>query len=210
LLTSYEKMKTISLLAQKGGAGKTTLALHWAVEAGKAGPEPVVVIDMDPQASATKWYRKRKDKTPVLIQTDTPQEALEACKADGIGLTILDTAPHAFREASKAAGIADLVVIPCRPSILDLEGIEDTVRIAKEAGAPAVIVLNAARPRGRLTDEAREALKVYGLPVCPTALVQRAALADALIDGRGVQELEPRSKAAAEITATWEWIKRRL
>ena len=73
-----------------------------------------------------------------------------------------------------------------------------------------MIVLNAVRPRGPLTYEARQALKVYGLPVCPTAIVHRAALADALIDGRGVQELDPRGKAAAEIAAVWKWIKGRM
>ena len=71
-------------------------------------------------------------------------------------------------------------------------------------------VINATRPRGSITAEAREALAIYGLPICPTAIVNRAALADALIDGRGVRELDAKGKAAAEIKAVWRWIKRRL
>ena len=71
-------------------------------------------------------------------------------------------------------------------------------------------MLNATRPRGRVTDEARDALKVYDLPICPTAIVQRAALADAMIDGRVIQDYDPKSKAAGEIAAVWQWLKRRM
>ena len=93
---------------------------------------------------------------------------------------------------------------------MDIEAIDATVDIVNGVAAEGVIVINATRPRGTMTAEAREALEIYELPICPTAIVQRAALADALIDGRGVQELDAKGKAAAEIKAVWRWIKRRL
>jgi chromosome partitioning protein len=205
-------MRTIAVLAQKGGTGKTTLAAHVAVEAEKTGPRPVVVIDTDPQGSLTAWYQRRKAEHPTLISPGRRPlaEALRICADQDVGLAIVDSAPHAAKEALTAAQAADLVVIPTRPGVLDIEAIDATVDIADKAGKPAVIVINATRPRGPITDEARHALEAYGKPICPTAIVHRAALADALIDGRAIQELEPSSKAAAEITAVWRWIKRRL
>ncbi len=117
---------------------------------------------------------------------------LDACRRDGVGLVIIDTAPHALDQAAAAATAADLVIIPTRPGVMDIEAI------------------NATRPRGTMMDEARQALAIYELPICPTAIVQRAALADALIDGRGVQELDAKGKAAGEIKAVWRRIKRRV
>ena len=93
---------------------------------------------------------------------------------------------------------------------MDIEAIDATVDIGHGVNADGVIEINATRPRGTMTAEAHEALGIYELPICPTAIVQRAALADALIDGRGVQELDAKGKAAGEIKAVWRWIKRRL
>ena len=205
-------MKTVALLAQKGGTGKSTLAAHFAVEAERVGLRPVVLVDLDPQASLRRWYEKRRSEAPLLVNPGGRGlgALLNACRADRVGLVLIDTAPHVLTDATEAASAADLAVIPCRAGVLDIEAIGATVEIVRTSATPGVIVLNAVRPRGPLTGEAREVLKDYGLPICPTALVQRAALADALIDGRGVQELDPRGKAAAEIAAVWQWIKRRM
>ncbi len=202
-------MKTISLLAQKGGTGKSTLAAHLAVEACRTGPKPVVLIDLDPQASLRRWYEKRQAEQPIMIHLGAGNlgHVLDVCRRDDVGV-IIDTAPHALEQA--AATAADLVIIPTRPGVMDIEAIDATVDIVHGVGAEGVIVINATRPRGTMTAEAREALEIYELPICPTAIVQRAALADALIDGRGVQELDAKGKAAAEIKAVWRWIKRRL
>jgi chromosome partitioning protein len=205
-------MRTIAVLAQKGGTGKTTLAAHLAVEAEKTGPKPVVVIDTDPQGSLTSWYQRRAAEQPTLISPGRRPlaEALRICADQNVGLAIVDSAPHAAKSALTAAQAADLVLIPTRPGVFDIEAIGATIDIADQADKPVAIVINATRPRGPITDEARQALESYGKPVCPTAIVQRAALADALIDGRAIQELDPTGKAAAEIAAVWRWIKRRM
>ncbi len=203
-------MRVISLLAQKGGTGKSTLAAHLAVEACRTGPKPVVLIDLDPQASLRRWYEKREAEQPVMIHLGQNNlgHMLDAFRRDDVGLVIIDTAPHALEQAAAAATAADLVIIPTRPGVMDIEAIDATVDIVN--GVAGVIVINATRPRGSMTDEAREALEIYELPICPTAIVNRAALADALIDGRGVQELDAKGKATAEIKAVWRWIKRRV
>ncbi len=205
-------MKVLSLLAQKGGTGKSTLAAHLAVEACRTGPKPVVLLDLDPQASLRRWYEKRASEHPMMIHLGQENlgHVLDACRREDVGLLIIDTAPHALEQAMAAATVADLVVIPTRPGVMDIEAIDATVDIVHGLDAAGVIVINATRPRGTMTAEAREALAIYELPICPTAIVQRAALADALIDGRGVQELDAKGKAAAEIKAVWRWIKRRL
>lgn len=204
-------MRVVTLLAQKGGAGKTTLALHWAVAAQNGG-NSVVIVDLDPQASAASWYRKRKAPSPLLVQTDSAglPKVLEVCRADGVGTVLIDTAPHGEPPAVMAARVADLVVIPARPSVLDLEAIATSVQIVETVGKPGVIVLNSCLPRGSVAEQAREALKAYSLEICPVPIVQRAAFAYALVDGRAVTEFDPDGKAAGEIRATWKWIDKRL
>ncbi len=203
-------MKVLTLLAQKGGAGKSTLALHWAVEAERSGKRRVVIIDMDPQASAASWYEKRNGDTPVLVQVEEGglPDAIEACRTDGVDWVLMDTPPHMEARSVAAARVADLVVIPTRPTVLDLEAIGASVEVVEAVKKPAALILNACPPRSAVTDDARAALQAYGLPICPTAIVQRVALQYALTDGRAACELEPRGKAAAEIAATWHWITR--
>ena len=96
-------MKTLVVLAQKGGAGKTTLALHWAVEAEAKGKRRVVLVDVDPQGSAAAWFKRRRLDTPLLVQTSAGKlpEVLKACEADNVDYVIVDTAPHAEATAAE-------------------------------------------------------------------------------------------------------------
>jgi chromosome partitioning protein len=200
-------MKVISVLAQKGGTGKTTLALHWAVAAGSGGAR-VAVLDLDPQGSAASWGRRRAADTPQLLQA-TPDKlpaAVAAARAAGFEWLFIDTMPHVERPAADAARAGDLVVIPCGPSVLDIEAIGATVVVAQGVGRSPVIVINQGRPGSQVQAKAAQVLAGYGVPVCPTAIMRRAVLADAFNDGRAVLEVEPEGKAAAEILETWEWI----
>ena len=206
-------MRTIAFLAQKGGTGKTTLAVHLAVLACQAG-KTTVLVDLDPQRSAGDWWRARADLWPQLVECDASQlpDVLEAARADNVDLAVIDSAPHSETAAVDAARVADLVLIPTRPSVLDLRAIGASVEIVGAVKSKAAIVLNACPPpRGvgeaSITHEARQGLADYGLPICPIAMTQRAALAHALIDGRAVTEYDPDSKAAMEIRKLWKWIE---
>ena len=204
-------MKTIGILSQKGGAGKTTLAIHLAVLAG------AVLIDTDPQASAADWGREREADTPVVIETgiDGLAETLNVAREAESEWVIVDTAGKAAADIIEVAKASDLVVIPCRAAILDLRAVGATVNIIKGVGRRAVFVLNAtpaARGDGEmgLVRDARAALDGYGLPIAPVALTQRAALSHALNSGHAVTEFDPTGKAASELRELWGFLKAEL
>lgn len=209
-------MKTLAVLSRKGGAGKTTVALHLAVAA-QAGGRRVALVDMDPQRSAADWWRSRSAETPELVEVDHGSLAavVKAAKADGVDLLVVDTRPSAEEDALEAATSADLGLLVVKPSILDLRAVAGTVETVKQARTPGVILINQAPPaRGdveaAITQEARAALEGYGLPVLPVILHSRAAYHAALIDGRAVNELEPNGKATAETSALWRLLERIL
>jgi chromosome partitioning protein len=202
-------MKTLAIISQKGGSGKTTIAVHVAVCAAQRKLK-TAIIDIDPQRSAYQWNQSRPDgmKLDAVTANASQLAALLAkAKAGGIDLAIIDSAPHSDSEAAIAAQLADYVLIPCRPARFDLDAIASTVDIAKAANTPAAVVINAA-PRGRLADEARAALQRQGVTVLDLVLHQRAAYSHAVIDGRSVHEYEPGGKAAAEIDDLYYHITR--
>lgn len=197
-------MKIIAFLGQKGGSEKTTLAVHMAVAAQEAG-EQVVVIDTDPQKSATVWGDSRASKAPIVVAvsaTEIPQ-VLSAARADKMTLAIIDTAPHAAQVARNAG----LIVIPCRPTAFDLAAVESTVAIVQAAQLPTVFALSACPPRTPEIAETREVLKSYDLPICGVEIGDRRAFARAVATGRAVTEFEEDGKAAAEVGALWGFLK---
>jgi chromosome partitioning protein len=200
-------MKTLAIIAQKGGSGKTTVAVHIAVCAARRKLK-TAIIDIDPQRSAFQWNESRPDGRKLdAVKGDARQlsSLLAKAQAGGIDLVIIDTAPHSDSAAAIAAQLADFVLIPCRPARFDLDAVASTVDIAKAAKTPAVVVINAA-PRGRLAEEARAALQRQGVTVIEPVLHQRAAYSHAVIDGRSVHEYEPEGKAAAEIDQLYHHI----
>lgn len=204
-------MKTISILSQKGGAGKTTLAVHLAVAAEAAG-KPVAIIDLDPQASAAGWKDLRHADTPVVVSAQASRltQVLETAAQHGAALAILDTAPHSESSALAAARAADLILIPCRPAILDLRAISLTVDLVRLAGKPACIVFNAVPPRGTLADEASAAVQEYGVTIAPVRIGHRAAYIHALTVGQTAQEYETEGKAAQEIKQLYVYTCRQV
>lgn len=195
-------MKTIALISQKGGSGKTTISLNLAIAATLAR-QSVVVIDIDPQQSATRWSRLRVSDAPIIMPGHGPNLAglLDTARDGGADLVIIDTAPKSENAALIAAKLADLVVMPCQPSNLDLDAVADTVNIAALAGRPAVFVMNNCRSSSSLADQAEEALRDYRLPIATTRLGNRVSFVKSLAEGQGVLEYEPRSPAAREVKA---------
>lgn len=195
-------MHTLAIIAQKGGAGKTTLTVHFAVCAARHGLK-VGIIDLDPQGSAFSWNQSRPvDKqfsAAKATAADLPR-LLEQAKAAKIDLTIIDTAPHSDSEASAAAKLADFALIPCRPQRWDLEAMATTIALLELTKTPLAVVLNAAPQGFKMAQEARESLLGrFGVVIVPDVIHQAAALSHAVIDGRSVHEYEPGSRSAAEI-----------
>jgi chromosome partitioning protein len=213
---TQQDTRVLALLAQKGGAGKSTLALHLAVLAQQEGRR-TLLVDLDPQRSTAGWWRARTADTPELVETEPDRlaEVVAAARADGVALVVVDTRPSAERDAVTVARQASLSLIPTRPSILDLRAIGATAELVRETRRPGGIVLNACPPgRGGLlapiVNEAKAGLADYGLPVVPVAIHQRADLAHALIDGRAVSEFAPNGKASLELKKLWRWAKERM
>jgi chromosome partitioning protein len=205
------KMKIITFLSQKGGSGKTTMAVHSAVAAQEDG-ERVVLVDTDIQKSATTWGQARNADSPTLVTIGAAalDDVVKAARHDAMTLCVLDTAPHAAPDAARVAKVADLIIIPCRPTAFDVAAAGAAVEIVKAAGAKAVFVLSACPFRAPEIAETRTLLKEYGLPVAPVEITDRRSFARAVATGRAVTEFDSDGKAAEEIRSLWQWIKEQM
>lgn len=209
-------MKIITLLAQKGGTGKSTLSIHLAVLAAASNLK-VCIADIDPQQSATFWNERRTDNVPQVMpmKAKALKKNCSELAKQGFDLVVVDTAPHSHQDAIIAAKLADFILIPTRPAILDLQAIGSSVEIVKNIKGKAAIILNGCPYPGKngeraIVSEAREALAGYGLPVGPAALSNRAALSHSLIDGKAVTEFENKGKAADEMRDLMNWINQEV
>jgi chromosome partitioning protein len=209
-------MKVLGLLSRKGGSGKTTLAVHLAVQAQASGRR-ALLLDLDPQRSAADWWRAREAEVPQLVETDpgSLRSVLEAARADGVSLAVIDTRPSDEHDSALVAALSDLILIPTRPAILDLRAIMRTLDTVKGAARRALVVLNACPPMREgedapLTGDARRAVAAFGVPVAPVPLVNRMAFSSALLTGQTAAEIEPDGKAAQEMHALWRVVEKEL
>src|SRR5229473_3227139 len=204
-------MYVIAVASQKGGSGKTTLAGHLAVQADRTGFGPVALVDTDPQGSLSEWWNARAAETPLFARASAGRFAadIERMRELGIKLLVVDTPPAIEATITEVISLADLVVIPARPSPHDLRAIGATVEIAKKAGKPFLFVLNGAAPRANITAEAVAALSEHG-PVAPVILHQRTDYAVSMIDGRTVMETAPAGRSAQEIAELWKYLYPRI
>jgi cellulose biosynthesis protein BcsQ len=206
-------LRSLLLASRKGGAGKTTLALHLGVILGARSK--VLLIDADEQASASAWYRMRTADHPRLVACAPRQvrDVLTVAAAEGIEFAIIDTAGKA--EVEHMMRLADFVLVPVRTAFLDLDAVARTVQSVHDLGKPGAIVLNAAPPpRGAgeasLTTAARIALTAYRLPIAPVAIVSRTIIATALASGEVATEQEPRGKAAQQMRLLADYVEKVL
>lgn len=204
-------MRVLVFASQKGGSGKTTLSGHLAVEAQRQGAGPVALIDTDPQGSLAKWWNVRASDEPAFMQCTFPNlmHDLERARAAGYRLVVIDTPPAVTRAIAEVVSMADLVVLPTRPSPHDLRAVGATVDIVESRGKPMVFVVNSAVPNARITSEAAVALSQHGT-VAPTILHHRTDFAASMIDGRTVMEVSPSGKSSQEVTALWGYLSERL
>ena len=204
-------MKVVVVASQKGGSGKTTIAGHLAVQAELSGRGPVGLIDVDPQGSLADWWNERAAPNPFFIQTAVPRLAqdVKELAAHGMELLVIDTPPALTGTIADVIRVADLVVIPTRPSPHDLRSIGATMELVEHLGKPLVFVVNGAAPRAKITAEAVSLLSQHG-PLAPAIVHQRVDFAASMIDGRTVMELPGESRSAREIAALWDYLDVRL
>lgn len=204
-------MLVMAVASRKGGSGKTTLAGHLAVQAERAGAGPIALVDTDPQGSLSDWWNAREADTPVFARTiisQLPQD-IERMEQLGIKLLIVDTPPAITLTIAHVIKLADLVVIPTRPSPHDLRAAGATIELVERMGKAMVFVINGATPRARITSEAAIALSQHGT-LAPSIVHQRTDFAGSMIDGRTVMELPRKTRSAGEIEALWAYLATRL
>ena len=204
-------MHVVAVASRKGGSGKTTLAGHLAVAAERAGIKPTLVIDTDPQGNLAQWWNARRDHSPLFARATA--ERLRAGVARirelGVALLIIDTPPALETTLAEVIAIADLVLIPVRPSPHDLRAAGATVALVEHLGRPFVFALNAATARTRIASEAIMALSQHGT-VAPVVIHHRTGFAASMIDGRTVMEIAGDERSGTEIGQLWEYLGRRL
>jgi chromosome partitioning protein len=204
-------VRVLALASQKGGSGKTTLSGHLAVQAQRAGAGPVVLIDIDPQGSLADWWNEREAEFPAFAQTTVARLAadLAVLRQQGFKLAVIDTPPAITMAIQSVISVAELIVVPTRPSPHDLRAVGATVDLCERAGKPLIFVVNAATPKAKITSEAAVALSQHGT-VAPITLHHRTDFAASMIDGRTVMEVDPDGRSAAEVVALWHYISDRL
>ena len=206
-------MPTIAIVSQKGGAGKTTLAIHLAAAAQDAG-HVALIVDTDPQATASQWGQWREGRAPEVIDCGAPSLlARKIGQAADLGaeFIVIDTPPHADAMAREACRVADLLLVSCRPRTFDLNAARTTADLVKAAGKPAFVVFVAGPPKAAvLYGEAADVIREVRLPVAPVMLAERGDYHHSTGSGLTAQEHAPGGKAAVEVAALWAWTKQQV
>jgi chromosome partitioning protein len=213
LAAGLTQMRVIVVASQKGGVGKTTIAAHLAVRARMLGQGPAALVDTDPQGSLSEWWGARSDENVsnddqsalATVKLEDLAAKLAELRSNGAAVAIIDTPPALTASIEQAIAIADLVLIPARPSPHDLRAIGATVNMTRRAGKPFLFVINGAAPRANITAEAVAALSEHGR-VAPIILYQRTDYAASMIDGRTVMETVPTGRSTQEITELWKYV----
>jgi chromosome partitioning protein len=204
-------MRTIAFVGQKGGSGKSTIASSLAVAAQAMG-EKVCLVDMDPQGSLANWARTRAARDVAVIASGAARLPawLAFLERKGVTLAILDTPGAEGAASSGAMQVADLNIVPSRPSLFDLRASARTCAALEEIEAEFVFLLNQ-RPPGQTAQvqDCVETLEEMGELISPVILM-RADYQEAARHGWGVTELNPDSAAAEEMRGLWESIRGRL
>jgi len=206
-------MRTIAVVARKGGSGKTTLAVHLALAAHLRG-RAALIADTDAQRSSSQVLKGRAAAGPAWIETSGPKLfALQlSALREGVNTLIVDTPAAIEEEISHAIVAADLCLLVIRPTFLDLAAAIQTAEIVRRLRKPALIVVNQA-PVARngveppAVKRALQALQLMRLPVIPIILRARASYQSALERGRSVEELDPPTEAAREIADLWTFVE---
>src|SRR5580698_8333630 len=170
-------MRIIAIESQKGGSGKTTIAVHLA-QSFAAGGYQTLLLDLDPQTSATEWKDAREMESPAVMAVPSNRlpRVIDEAKAIGTEILIIDTAPHSEGTALAAARASDLILVPCQPSIVDLRALRKTAELLNHVKKPTYVIMNAVSPNVSVSNEAaRTIVDEFSLPVADIRLGSRVA-----------------------------------
>ncbi len=207
-------MVIVSVLARKGGTGKSTAVRCLAVEALKAGRR-VVIVDTDPQPTCHRWWQRRTAAgidVPLVVLPNAGNLAaqIESLRQRQVDLVLIDTPPTAAPVVHAALEVSTAALVITRPNPEDLESVQESLRVAKAQQRRTGVALWQAPPdkRVRAVALAREALEAMGASVCPTAISASVSYPYAYAEGLTPQEREPEGRARAELAEVWAWLQR--
>ncbi len=200
-------MRVVAFVSEIPGSGKTVLAGHIAAQAEAEGLGPVVLLDGDAAGGLSRWWRDRRAATPILGTWDRSFTAsgLAQLSRLGVKLVVIDTPSDRSAIREQAVSLANLVVIPTRPSPEQLNVAGATVDMVESIGTPFVFLINHTGDDAELPAEAVIALAQYGT-VCPVILPRRADFSQCQRDGRTVMELDPDSPCSEDIGRIWNYL----
>ncbi len=205
-------MNVITFASRKGGAGKSTLAAHLAVHI-HAPARRCLLIDDDPQGSLTLWNELRAEPAlPLKIVKRGIAHAVKKAKRNGdVEWIFIDTPANNSASAIEAIEAATLVVIPCRPGLFDIDAVQETIAVARQARTPFAVVFNAAPPKRRDIEApavtlARRCLAQLEVPVWGGQITHRASFSLSLSEGAKAHDSDPGS--TAEISGLWAAIEK--
>lgn len=214
-LAGEAKLRTVAVIALKGGSGKTTVATHLALAAHLRGVA-CLVADIDPQHSARDVLGAREGPGPDCVTTTGAKLMSAQFAAVGLkkALLIIDTPAGAVENVSEAIVLADLAVMVVRPTLLDIAGLARTFSIVRRLGKPSTVVVNQApvtreNVEAPLVKRAMRALDYMQASVAPVILRSRSIYQTALERGRSAEEMSDRA-AARDMAALWDFIAAKL
>ena len=208
-------MKTLCVITQKGGQGKTTLSVNLATAAERRR-KTAIVLDLDPQCSASVWSDVRKHQqekeTPLVTAVPAPriETVLQAAEQNGVDLAILDTVGKLETSSAAATRAADLALIPCEMGLLDVATLNSTRELLDLHKLKRVGVVNRAKPNHPLAEQTEDAFKRLDIETAPVRVGDRIAFRHATTLGLSVEEYEPKGKAAKEIAQLYRFIANQL
>lgn len=206
-----ESMFVVALLSQKGGPGKTTLAVNLAVAAAEQGLA-AVIIDLDPQANAANWKDRRTIENPAVVSAPPGRvrQTLEAAEQHGADFVVIDCPGKADSTAIVAAQFADLVFVPVEAHMSNLEtlpGVRALLQATQSKTPPVFVLINKIHPSAKTQAETvkRMIAEIYPFPVCPVHLSHLDIYATTQDSGQSVLEAEPKGRAAEEIRQLYKF-----
>ena len=198
-------MRTIAFFNSKGGAGKSTLAVHLGVAA--AYEQATALLDADPQGTLKAWGKARELESPTVLPVSAASlsDDLAMLKRQGVALCVVDCPPYITAESARLVELCDFIVVPVQPTMPDIAGCNHAVEIIKSTGKPFAFVINRAPSRAPEVAQAIEALTQWG-EVCPIVIGDRRSFSRALASGQSVIEFDAESAACKEAADACAWI----